>query len=79
MSGALALALAWVPAQVPETVDPAREAVESYVDATGGGGNAAGFPWVLVVGLVVVVAATALLTAAMRRRMRPETPGTPGR
>jgi len=66
----LAAVSARVVAQTPDTVDPARQAVESYVDATGGGGTTGGFPWVLVVGLVVVVAATAVLTAAFRRRFQ---------
>ena len=56
--------------QVPETVDPARQAIESYVDATGGGGTSAGFPWALVVGLALVLVAAFLLTIAFRRRLQ---------
>jgi ABC-type multidrug transport system permease subunit len=59
---------AWL--QAAETVDPARQAIESYVDATGGGGTSAGFPWALVVGLVFVLVAAFLLTIAFRRRLQ---------
>lgn len=55
--------------QTPDTVDPARQAIESYIDATGSGGGGAGFPWALVVGLLVVVAATFVLTLWFRRRL----------
>jgi ABC-type multidrug transport system permease subunit len=56
--------------QTPDTVDPAREAIESYIDATGRGGEAAGFPWALVVGLAVVLLATFVLTIWFRRRLQ---------
>ena len=51
-----------------DTVDPAV-AIESYVDATGKGGDPAGIPWVLVVGLVVVVVVVIALNLVMRRRL----------
>jgi ABC-type multidrug transport system permease subunit len=62
--------LASVIRQTPDTVDPARRAIESYIDATGGGGEAAGFPWALAIGLVLVVVATFVLTLWFRRRLQ---------
>lgn len=56
--------------QGPETVDPARQAIESYIDATGGGGETAGFPWALAVGLVLVMLAAFVLVVGFRRRLR---------
>lgn len=53
----------------PTTIDPTR-AVESYVDATGGGGEAAGFPWPLAIGFVLVLIAVFVLTIVVRRRLR---------
>lgn len=52
-----------------DTIDPA-EVVESYVDATGGGGEAAGFPWPLAIGFVLVMIAVFILTIVVRRRLR---------
>jgi hypothetical protein len=54
----------------PSTIDPATAAIESYIDATGGGGPSAGFPWGLAIGLVVVVGIMLALTVQVRRRAR---------
>lgn len=52
-----------------ETVDPAASAIEAYIEGATGEAAGAAFPWVAVIGFVVVLAAVVAVAIRVRQRL----------
>ncbi|MFP3907931.1 MAG: LPXTG cell wall anchor domain-containing protein [Acidimicrobiales bacterium] len=49
-------------------VDPAAEAIESYVEGSTDTGSEAGFPWVAAAGLLLAMVAAVVVLVLLRRK-----------